>query len=257
VFIAGAAAGRFLVLRAEQIAVSTNFSCRLRIVKLRILIAEDDPVSCHVLTANLTKWGHEVVAVNNGLDAWLALQQDDAPNLVILDWMMPGMEGPEVCRHLRQSVREIETYVILLTARQGVAEVVKGIAAGADDYLTKPYHRDELRVRVQAGVRMIELQMKLADRVGQLQQALEQVKRLQGIIPICGYCKKIRDDQDYWQNVDSYIATHSEAEFSHGVCPACFANIVEPQMESFKALKTGASDKSDLELVEPVPHATT
>lgn len=132
---------------------------------MKILIAEDDPVSRHVLTANLTNWGHEVVAVTNGLEAWQVLQQDDAPHLAILDWMMPGMEGPEVCRRLRQSSKEIETYVILLTARQGGAEVVKGIAAGADDYLTKPYHRDELCVRVQVRVRMIELQVKLADRV--------------------------------------------------------------------------------------------
>jgi CheY-like chemotaxis protein len=164
--------------------------------------------------------------------------------------MMPEMEGPEVCRQLRQSTRDIETYVILLTARQGVAEVVKGIAAGADDYLTKPYHRDELCVRVQVGVRMIDLQMKLADRVGQLEQALEQVKRLQGIIPICGYCKKIRDDHDYWQNLDSYIATHSEAEFSHGICPPCFAAIVKPQIDSFTVSITGTAEASDLECLE-------
>lgn len=205
-----------------------------------------------MLTANLTNWGHEVVAVSNGLEAWQALQKVDAPHLAILDWMMPAMEGPEVCRRLRQSAREIETYVILLTARQGVAEVVKGIAAGADDYLTKPYHRDELCVRVQVGVRMIELQTKLADRVGQLKQALEQVKRLQGVIPICGYCKKIRDDQDYWQNVDSYIATHSEAEFSHGICPSCYAEIVKPQIEAFKASKTSGSEIDDLVCLEPL-----
>lgn len=212
---------------------------------MKILIAEDDPVSRHILTTNLANWGHEVVAVSNGLEAWHVLQKDDAPHFAILDWMMPAMEGPEVCRRLRQSAREIATYVILLTARQGVAEVVKGIAAGADDYLTKPYHRDELCGRVQVGVRMIELQTKLADRVGQLEQALEQVKRLQGIIPICGYCKKIRDDQDYWQNVDSYIATHSEAEFSHGICPSCFTEIVEPQIDSFKTSKPGASETND------------
>jgi CheY-like chemotaxis protein len=209
---------------------------------LKILIAEDDPVSRHVLTANLTKWGHEVIAVTDGLQAWEALQRDDAPHLVILDWMMSGLEGPEVCRKLRQSAREIETYIILLTARQGVAEVVNGIGAGANDYLTKPYHRDELRVRVQVGVRMVELQKKLADRVEQLERALDQVKRLQGIIPICGYCKKIRDDHDYWQNLDSYISTHSEAEFSHGICPSCYVDVVKPQLESFKPPRMKVSE---------------
>ncbi len=208
---------------------------------MKILIAEDDPISRLVLTTNLTNWGHEVVPVVNGLEAWEILRQTDAPRIAILDWMMPEMEGPEVCRRLRLLNTDIAPYVILLTARQGVEEVVSGIAAGADDYLTKPYHRDELQVRLQVGARMIELQTKLADRVAQLQQALEHVKRLEGIIPICGYCKKIRDDQDYWQNVESYVATHSEAEFSHGICPSCFEQIVQPQIDSFKQLNNQTS----------------
>lgn len=202
---------------------------------MRILIAEDDLVSRHVLTTNLVNWGHEVVTAVNGLEAWRASQEEDAPRLVILDWMMPEMEGPEVCRRMRASPAIIPPYIILLTARQGTSEVVEGMQAGADDYLTKPYHRDELRVRVQVGVRMIELQTKLADRIGKLEEALDQVKRLQGIIPICGYCRKVRDDDDYWQNVESYIARHSEAEFSHGVCPSCYTEVVQPQLDSFKA----------------------
>jgi sigma-B regulation protein RsbU (phosphoserine phosphatase) len=202
---------------------------------MRILIAEDDPVSRLVLTTNLTNWGHEVITAVNGMEAWRATLEEDAPRLVILDWMMPEMEGPEICRRMREVPAAIPPYIILLTARQGAKEVIEGMQAGADDYLTKPYHRDELRVRVQVGVRMIELQEKLADRIGKLEEALDQVKRLQGIIPICGYCKKVRDDSDYWQNVESYVATHSEAEFSHGVCPSCFAEVVQPQLESFKA----------------------
>ncbi len=202
---------------------------------MRILIAEDDPVSRLVLTTNLVHWGHEVVTAVNGLEAWRASQADDAPRLAIFDWMMPEMEGPEVCRRIRELPATTPPYIILLTARQGAKEVVEGMQAGADDYLTKPYHRDELRVRVQVGVRMIELQTNLADRIVKLEEALDQVKRLQGIIPICGYCKKIRDDKDYWQNVESYIATHSEAEFSHGICPSCYTQVVQPQLETYKA----------------------
>jgi len=202
---------------------------------MRILIAEDDPVSRHILTTNLTNWGHEVVTAVNGLEAWRTSQEKNAPRLAILDWMMPEMEGPEVCRRMRELPATIPPYIILLTARQGAKEVIEGMQAGADDYLSKPYHCDELRVRLQVGVRMIELQTKLADRIDKLEEALEQVKRLQGIIPICGYCKKIRDDQDYWQNVESYVATHSEAEFSHSVCPSCFAKIVQPQLDSYKS----------------------
>ena len=202
---------------------------------MRILIAEDDPVSRLVLTTNLVNWGHEVVTAVNGMEAWQASQQEDAPRLVILDWMMPELEGPEVCRRIREMPTAVSPYIILLTARQGTKEVVAGMQAGADDYLTKPYIREELRVRVEVGVKMIDLQQKLADQIVELKEAAERVKSLQGIIPICGYCKKVRDDEDYWQNVESYIATHSEAEFSHGVCPSCFAEVVQPQLESFKA----------------------
>ncbi len=212
---------------------------------MRILIAEDDSVSRLVLMTNLVSWGHEVVTAVNGRDAWRASQEADAPRLAILDWMMPEMEGTEVCRRIRKSPATIPPYIILLTARQGAKEVVEGMQAGADDYLTKPYHREELQVRVQVGVRMIELQTKLADRIGKLEEALDRVKRLQGIIPICGYCKKVRDDEDYWQNVESYIATHSEAEFSHGVCPSCFTDVVQPQLDSYKATHT-ATLKTDL-----------
>lgn len=201
---------------------------------MKILIAEDDPISRLVLTTHLSNWGHEVIVAVNGFEAWEELQKADAPRLAILDWMMPEMEGPEVCRRLRRLAHGITPYVILLTARQGVEEVVKGIEAGADDYLTKPYHRDELRVRVEVGVRLVELQTKLADKVEQLQQALAQVKGLEGVLPICSYCKKIRDDRDSWQSVENYVATHSEAEFSHGICPSCFEQIVEPQLKSLK-----------------------
>jgi hypothetical protein len=88
--------------------------------------------------------------------------------------------------------------------------------------------------------------------VRELQQALEQVKRLQGILPICGYCKKIRDDQDYWQSVDSYITSHSEAQFSHGICPACYKDVVEPEVELYKSGKTKVSKIDDVES-PPVP----
>ena len=208
---------------------------------MKILIAEDDPISALVLKTNLTNWGHEVVTAVDGLGALTVLQQADAPRLAVLDWMMPGMEGTEVCRRLRQQTSDIAPYIILLTARQGVEEVVKVIAAGADDYLTKPYHRDELRVRLQVGVRIVELQSKLAERVKQLEKAAEQVKKLEGILPICSYCKKIRDDHDYLQNVESYVATHSEAEFSHGICPSCYVEIVQPQLDALGSARVSVT----------------
>jgi len=198
---------------------------------MRILIAEDDPISERLLTTNLTRWGHEVISTSNGREAWEILQGEDAPRFAILDWMMPGMEGTEICRKLRNAAATNPPYIILLTARRGVDQLVTGIKAGADDYLTKPYHRDELQARVEVGMRVLDLQTKLSSRIAELEHALEHVKQLHGIIPICGYCKKIRDDRDYWQNVETFIANHSEAEFSHSVCPTCYEVVVVPQLE--------------------------
>ena len=199
---------------------------------MRVLIAEDDAVSRRILERLLRKWGHEVTTTMDGEAAWNVLREPGAPSLVILDIMMPGIDGLELCRRLRQSPNTIPPYIILLTANSGVRQIVKGIEAGADDYLTKPYDSDELRVRVQVGVRIVELQTNLAERVKQLEVALAHVKQLEGILPICSYCKRIRNDLDNWQNVESYVAGHSQAEFSHGICPTCYETTVKPQLES-------------------------
>lgn len=198
---------------------------------MRVIIAEDDAVSRRILETLLRNWGHEVITTLNGDEAWNVMQQPDAPSLAILDVMMPGIDGFEVCRRVRQLTHRIPPYILLLTARHGVREIVNGIEAGADDYLTKPYDQDELRVRVQVGVRIVELQTKLAKRVSELEAALAHVRQLQGIIPICSYCNKIRDDHDYWQSVESYVADHSQAEFSHGICPSCYESTVRPQLD--------------------------
>jgi diguanylate cyclase (GGDEF)-like protein len=149
---------------------------------MRILIAEDDPVSSRVLATTLTKWGHDVVTTENGLEAWAALQQDHAPRLAILDWMMPGIEGPEVCRRARRDVKTAPTYIILLTALRQKEQIVAGLEAGADDYLTKPFDRNELRVRLQAGARIVELQGNLAQRVQELEAAIAERKRAENAL---------------------------------------------------------------------------
>ena len=141
---------------------------------MKILIAEDDPISSRILATTLTKWGHEVVSTNNGFDALSELQKDDAPCLAILDWMMPGIEGPEVCRRIRQQKKTTPTYMILLTALSEREQMVAGLEAGADDYLTKPFDRHELRVRLQAGERIVELQSSLVQRVKELEVAVSE-----------------------------------------------------------------------------------
>ena len=104
-------------------------------------------------------------------------------------------------------------------------DVVRGILAGANDYLTKPFHRDELRARVGVGAQMLSLQKTLAERVKELEEALEKVKQLRGMLPICSYCMKVRDDQDYWQKVEDYFSEHTDVQFSHSICPECFLRV--------------------------------
>jgi phosphoserine phosphatase RsbU/P len=201
---------------------------------VRVLIAEDDMVSRRLLEATLVKWGYEVVVTTDGLQALDALSQPDAPSLAILDWMMPGLDGAQVCLRARESAGERLLYMILLTAKGRKEDVVEGLTAGADDYMIKPFDRAELKARINAGERILRLQAELAARVKELELALVNVKLLQGLLPICCYCKKIRDDKNYWQQVDTYVADHSEAQFTHGICPECRDKIVKPELERLK-----------------------
>ncbi|MGD8240727.1 MAG: response regulator [Armatimonadota bacterium] len=208
---------------------------------MRVLIAEDDAMYRRLLRRTLAKWGYEVVVATDGIEACELLRAADRPHLAILDWMMPGMDGPEVCRRVREAADPQPTYIILLTAKDSADDIVSGLQAGADDYIAKPANREELRVRVQVGARLVELQLSLADRVRELEDALSQVKQLRGLLPICSYCKRIRDDRNYWQQVDSYIATHTEAQFTHGICPDCIEDTVKPMFEEHTARRKGGS----------------
>lgn len=128
---------------------------------MKILIAEDDPSFRRLLEEKLAFWGYEVIATNNGNDALQILQSEDPPRLAVLDWMMPEMDGIEVCRRVRETVKEPYTYILLLTSQQRDEDLVVGMEAGADDYITKPFKHNELRLRLRAGRRIIELQSEL------------------------------------------------------------------------------------------------
>jgi CheY-like chemotaxis protein len=194
---------------------------------MRILIAEDDTISRHILQSTLIRWGYDVIACSDGQQAWQALQQDDALRLAILDWMMPGMDGIQICQKVRERVSDTPVYIILLTSRRDKADIVTGLQAGADDYIIKPFDRQELQARVHVAVRVVQLQRNLSERVKQLEEALAHVKQLQKLLPICSYCKRIRNDQDYWEQAESYISHHSDTRFSHSICPECYARVME------------------------------
>jgi phosphoserine phosphatase RsbU/P len=192
---------------------------------MRALIADDDRIATEILSSALRRMNLDVMVANDGGAAWDLLAAGGGPSLAIIDWMMPTVDGLELCRRIRQDAAHAHMYVILLTGRDERKDIVAGLDAGADDYIVKPFDPDELRARVQVGIRVLALQERLADHIGELQRALARVKRLQGLLPICSYCKRIRGDDQYWQQVEGYIAQHSDAQFSHGICPTCYATV--------------------------------
>jgi DNA-binding response OmpR family regulator len=200
---------------------------------MNVLIAEDDASSRLMLKSLLTRWGYNVTIANDGNDAWRILCEPEHPQLAILDWMMPGIEGPEIVRRLREREPEKTYYAIIITSRTNKDSATSALNSGADDFVGKPFDNDELRARVAVGSRMNALQKALSDHIVELRQTLARVKQLEGIIPICMHCKKIRDDQNSWNQLEEYIIEHSEARFSHGICPHCY----EEQMEIIKNLK--------------------
>jgi phosphoserine phosphatase RsbU/P len=192
---------------------------------MNILIAEDDNVSRRILHRNLTRLGHTVSEAVNGAEAWSILERDPI-RLVVSDWMMPEMNGLELCRRLRERTDANYTYFILLTAREGDENHREAMAAGVDDFLTKPLNREELEIRLRVAERILGF--------------ATQVRQLKELLPICMYCKKIRDDQNYWKIIEEYIHQYTGSDFSHGICPDCYEKIAVPQIEAVYLKKTGA-----------------
>jgi phosphoserine phosphatase RsbU/P len=191
-----------------------------------VLIADDDKVTLNVLNDALTRAGYDVITATDGEQAWRKLQQSPA-QLAVLDWLMPGMEGIEICRRAAKEPKLANSYFILLTGKDTTDDLVLGLQAGASDYLRKPFHEAELLARVEVGIRFIKLQKKLAERVEEMERALATVRRLEGLLPICSYCKRIRNEQDYWERVDNYISQHTNVRFSHNICPDCYEKHVK------------------------------
>jgi len=201
---------------------------------MKILVAEDDLTSQTIIKAIVAKAGYEPILTGDGLSAYEILSQPGAPKIAILDWMMPGMDGVEICRKVRELKSDDPAYLILLTGRDSRKDIINGLRSGANDYIVKPYDPEELQARIGVGRKVVELQGTLSLRIIELQTALAQIKTLKGLLPICMYCKKIRDDKQYWQQVESYVTTHSEAEFSHGICPDCYKKYILPEIDKIK-----------------------
>lgn len=186
---------------------------------MKVLVAEDDPVSRRILEKMLTGLGHEVRAVGDGLAAWAELERQYHPVLVS-DWMMPGYDGLELVRRVRERARRPYTYVVLLTSLGGTENYHAAMDAGADDFLVKPVDARQLGIRLRVAERILGLQ--------------EEVHRLSGLLPVCSYCRRIRDASGGWTTLEQYVAEHTDAAFSHGVCPVCMETKVRPELERFK-----------------------
>ncbi|HWA26961.1 MAG TPA: response regulator transcription factor [Lacunisphaera sp.] len=187
---------------------------------MKLLIVEDDSIASAVLDASLRKLGHEIQLAGDGAVGWQLFQK--APyRIVISDWLMPGLNGLELCRRIRSGGGEYTYFILLSNMATGGSNLDQAMGAGVDDFLTKPVNEAELKARVHVAERILNYVM--------------EVRQLQQIIPICGYCKKMRDDQNYWSQVEEYLAKHAGTSFSHGVCPDCYERVLVPQMRKIGA----------------------
>jgi DNA-binding response OmpR family regulator len=194
---------------------------------VKILAVEDDAVARAVLRQALRRLGHDVVEAADGEAAWEVLQGEPV-RVVVSDWMMPRSDGLDLCRKIRGRVGAEYIYFILLTSRDATAENQNAAAdAGVDDFLTKPLDLPELWTRLRVAERILRY--------------TTQVRQLEEMLPICSYCKKIRDDQNYWQQLEGYISERTGSDFSHSVCPDCYNKVVMPELAKFKAANETSS----------------
>lgn len=188
--------------------------------ELKILAVEDDAVARRVLGQALKRLGYEVELASDGEEAWGKLQVDPM-RIVVSDWIMPKMDGLELCRKIRERAHQDYVYFVLLTGLDATETNQRAAAdAGVDDFLTKPLNRNELWMRLRVAGRILNY--------------TKQLQQLEELMPICSYCKKIRDDKNYWQQIEGYINERTGSEFSHSVCPDCYQRVIVPELEQLK-----------------------
>lgn len=193
-----------------------------------IFLVDDSKSNVAVLSEMLTSHGYDVASAYDG-DTALKEIERIMPDLILLDVEMPGASGFEVCRLLKRRTQFADTPIIMLTSLQEIEDKVRGFEAGCVDYITKPFQLEEVRARVGAHLDIRNLQAELRSRNEELEEvnkdlrtALNSVKILSGLLPICASCKSVRDDDGYWKQVETYLATHTDVSFTHGICPSCF-----------------------------------
>lgn len=189
---------------------------------MKILIAEDEFTTRMMVQVCLENWGYKVESVTDGEKAWAIMEKADAPHIAILDWEMPGLDGVEVCRRVKEKDVENPPYVILLTGRDSNTDIVRGFDAGADDYMTKPFNDDELRARVRVAERLVRTQHSLSESVLELKEALNQLELFENCVEVCDSCKKILSPYDgSWHSFKDIVENGADPRFVINICPRC------------------------------------
>jgi DNA-binding response OmpR family regulator len=189
---------------------------------MKIMIVDDDLVTRTVLETTLKSEGHEVVAMPDGRQAWEYFNREPL-RVIISDWLMPDMDGLELCRRVRARAHTPYTYFILLTAINPSREnFLKAMEEGVDDFLQKPLSKETIWARLHVAQRILDY--------------ATEIRQLQEMLPICMYCKKIREDEGYWKQIEQYISERTGSGFSHGICPDCYKTYVEPQLQALAKL---------------------
>jgi DNA-binding response OmpR family regulator len=192
---------------------------------MKILIAEDDFTSRKVLQLTLSELGHEVAAAGDGAEAWELFDREPV-RVVVSDWMMPKLDGLELCRRIRDRPQTAYTFFIILTAAHSTSEdYSRAMDFGIDDFLTKPLEREMLRTRLHMAERILRY--------------TAEISLLQDLVPMCSYCHKIREGADYWERVDTYISARTGTHFSHGICPLCYEKEVKILAETIARSNAG------------------
>ena len=188
---------------------------------IKILIVDDDPDVRFATARIVEKEGYNVIKASTGSEC-IEKAQASKPDLILLDVVLPDAKGPELCAQIKADERLKGTFVVLISGmKTSSIEQAEGLDVGADGYIARPVSNQELRARVNAMVRILKAERERDRVILELKKALARIKRLSGLLPICSYCKKIRDDKGYWNQLEAYIDSHSEAEFSHSICGDC------------------------------------
>ncbi|MEN8692290.1 MAG: response regulator [Desulfobacterales bacterium] len=199
---------------------------------IKILIVDDDPEVLFATSRIVKTAGYEVLEASTGLEC-MESARNNSPDLILLDVVLPDVLGSELCRQIKADPFFDGTFVVLLSgSKTSSDDQAEGLDVGADGYIARPISNRELKARVNAMVRILTAEREKNRLIAELKEALSKIKKLSGLLPICSHCKKIRDDKGYWNKIESYIHKHSDAEFSHGICPEC-AEKYYPDMDLY------------------------